>query len=64
MIATSGMTFAQSASRAADAPSSTTETIELSPFIVSETDETGWIANETLAGTRLRTEYKDLGNQI
>lgn len=64
LIATSGMIFAQSASRAADAPSSTTETIELSPFIVSETDETGWIANETLAGTRLRTEYKDLGNQI
>src|SRR5687768_8411072 len=40
------------------------ETIELSPFVISETAETGWIATETLAGSRLRTNFKDIPNQI
>src|SRR6218665_3859474 len=40
------------------------ETIELSPFIITETAEAGWVATETLAGTRLRTELKDVPNQI
>src|SRR5687768_5321331 len=40
------------------------ETIELSPFVISETAETGWIATETLAGSRLRTNFKDVPNQI
>jgi hypothetical protein len=38
--------------------------IELSPFVISETTETGWIATETLAGSRLRTNFKDVPNQI
>lgn len=38
--------------------------IELSPFVISESSETGWIATETLAGSRLRTNLKDLPNQI
>ncbi|MEN9637209.1 MAG: hypothetical protein RL077_5613, partial [Verrucomicrobiota bacterium] len=28
------------------------EAIELSPFVISATAETGWIATETLAGSR------------
>lgn len=47
-----------------DRGSADADAVELSPFVVSESSETGWVANETLAGTRLRTEYKDLGNQI
>ncbi len=56
---------AQTASTASRERASTpSDAVELSPFVVSESSETGWIANETLAGTRLRTEYKDLANQI
>jgi iron complex outermembrane receptor protein len=40
------------------------EAIELSPFVISATAETGWIATETLAGSRLRTDFKDVPNQI
>ena len=38
--------------------------VELSPFVISESAETGWIATETLAGSRLRTNFKDVPNQI
>jgi hypothetical protein len=38
--------------------------VELSPFVISEASETGWIATETLAGSRLRTNFKDVPNQI
>ena len=38
--------------------------VELSPFVVQERADAGWIATETLAGTRLRTNLKDLPNQI
>ncbi|MDO8544867.1 MAG: hypothetical protein Q7S40_30855 [Opitutaceae bacterium] len=38
--------------------------VELSPFVISENTETGWIATETLAGSRLRTNFKDVPNQI
>lgn len=38
--------------------------IELSPFVISSSTETGWIATETLAGSRLRTDFKDVPNQI
>lgn len=45
-------------------PSSEEESIELSPFVISASSETGWIATETLAGSRIRTNFKDLPNQI
>src|ERR1041384_7497959 len=38
--------------------------VELSPFVVSTTSDTGWVATETLAGSRLRTNFKDVPNQI
>ena len=31
---------------------SSSDTVELSPFVITETSETGWVATETLAGTR------------
>ncbi|MEM9159319.1 MAG: TonB-dependent receptor plug domain-containing protein, partial [Verrucomicrobiota bacterium] len=37
---------------------------ELSPFEVSGEDSTGYRATSTLAGTRLRTELKDVGSAI
>ena len=40
------------------------EPIELTPFEVSATKDTGYQATETLAGTRIRTELRDVGAAI
>ncbi len=37
---------------------------ELSPFVVDTTDTVGYIATNTLAGTRLNTQLKDVGSAI
>ncbi|MCG8526107.1 MAG: hypothetical protein MI748_06990 [Opitutales bacterium] len=36
---------------------------ELSPFLI-ESDEQGWIATETLAGSRMRTNFQDIATQV
>lgn len=38
--------------------------VALSPFVVSDESDSGWVANETLGGSRLRTEFRDIPNQI
>lgn len=40
------------------------EVLELSPFSVTAEDELGYMATSTLAGTRIRTDMKDLGSSI
>jgi outer membrane receptor protein involved in Fe transport len=40
------------------------EVIELSPFVVSPDDDTGYRASGTLAGTRLRTDLRDVAASI
>ncbi len=40
------------------------ETIVLSPFEVTASEETGYLATETLAGTRIRTDLRDVGSAI
>ena len=40
------------------------EIIELSPFTVDASEDTGYTATSTLAGTRVRTDLKDLGAAI
>jgi outer membrane receptor protein involved in Fe transport len=40
------------------------ETITLSPFEVTSSKDTGYQATETLAGTRIRTELRDVGSAI
>ena len=40
------------------------EFIALSPFVVSASDDQGYTASQTLAGTRLRTDLKDIGASI
>lgn len=40
------------------------EIIQLSPFEVTATEDHGYAATETLAGTRIRTELKDVGSAI
>ncbi|MBL9186875.1 MAG: TonB-dependent receptor plug domain-containing protein [Opitutaceae bacterium] len=48
-----------------DRKSSPTDTVlELSPFLVEESGELGYLATQTLAGGRLRTELKNVGSSI
>lgn len=42
----------------------TRSVVELSPFVITEAADAGWNATETLAGSRLRTNFKDVPNQI
>ena len=41
-----------------------TETVELSPFVVTEKTDTGYLATQTLAGTRLKTDLKDIAASV
>jgi iron complex outermembrane recepter protein len=38
--------------------------LELSPFVVSEESDTGWLATSTLAGSRMNTPLRDTGASI
>jgi outer membrane receptor protein involved in Fe transport len=40
------------------------EVIELSPFVVGSERDRGYVATSSLAGTRIRTELKDIANPI
>ncbi|MBL9211814.1 MAG: TonB-dependent receptor plug domain-containing protein, partial [Opitutaceae bacterium] len=46
------------------APTAAAETVTLSPFVVAESEDRGYAAVSTLAGTRLRTELRDVGAAI
>lgn len=45
-------------------PPPTGETIKLSPFLVEAGDEVGYVATSSLAGSRVKTELKDIASQI
>ena len=64
-LATTAAAVAQTTPAPAPAPAtSKVETVQLSPFeVVSETDN-GYKANGTLAGTRLRTDLRDVAASI
>jgi hypothetical protein len=40
------------------------QTVKLSPFVVVESDHVGYAATSTLAGTRIKTDLRDLGSAI
>ena len=53
------------AAPAADNQAESEEIIELDPFTVSSTDESsGYAVKDTLAGTRVRTEMKDVASSV
>ncbi|WP_414662427.1 TonB-dependent receptor plug domain-containing protein [Horticoccus sp. 23ND18S-11] len=62
------LTQSLSAQTVAPAPRPTVplpdETITLSPFVVEESEDRGYAATSTLAGTRLRTDLRDVGAAI
>jgi hypothetical protein len=45
-------------------PTNTSEVVELSPFMVSASQNVGYQATSTLAGTRLNTDLKDVGAAV
>ncbi|HUM00125.1 MAG TPA: TonB-dependent receptor plug domain-containing protein, partial [Mycobacterium sp.] len=56
---------AQSAPRAGAAPVDREETVELSPFVVTAEEDAGsYQATATLAGSRIRTDMKDVASSI
>ena len=62
---TSGRVFAQAAPAAPAAAKSDDETVVLSPFVVSaEEDKGSYQATATLAGSRVRTDLKDVASSI
>ncbi len=48
----------------AAAPKEDSETLVLSPFVVEATEDSGYTAKDTLAGTRVRTNLKDQASAI
>jgi outer membrane receptor protein involved in Fe transport len=46
------------------APGTDEETLELSPFVISGSSDVGYRATSSLAGTRIKTELRDLGAAI
>lgn len=38
--------------------------VELSPFVIDASKETGWVATQTLGGSRLKTDFKDLAQPL
>lgn len=56
---------AQTASPAPEStPAPDADVIELSPFIVEASEDSGYAAKDTLAGTRVRTELKDVASAL
>jgi len=55
---------AQTAAPAAPAPAAEDEVIVLSPFEVTASESTGYVATTTLAGSRINTQLKDVGSAI
>lgn len=55
---------AQSTATPANTTKDTEKVIELSPFTVNAEEDTGYTASSTLAGTRLRTDLRDVAASI
>src|SRR5687768_3840696 len=53
-----------SASAQAATPQPAEESILLSPFTVEADSEKGYLATQTLSGTRLKTDLKDIGSSM
>ncbi|MGA1205979.1 MAG: hypothetical protein ACO3ZW_09305 [Opitutales bacterium] len=59
-LITSGLACAQQEDNAATEE----ETFELSPFVVESTEDFGYLAASILAGTKLKTDLKNVGAAV
>ena len=46
------------------APAGRGGVVELSPFVINADAETGWVATQTLGGSRMKTDFKDLAQPM
>jgi hypothetical protein len=58
------LAFSQAAAPAAAGTAAKEEVLQLSPYVVNAEEETGWTATQSLAGSRLRTDLKDIAAPI
>ena len=63
-LITVGRLSAQTTAAPSAASSTDEETIVLSPFVVEANEDQGYSAKDTLAGTRVRTELRDIASAI
>lgn len=56
--------FAQTSTPAQPAASTSAEAVVLSPFTVEADSEQGYLATQTLSGTRLKTDLRDIGASL
>ncbi len=40
------------------------EAVKLSPFVIEDNVDTGYLASSTLAGSRLKTDFRDIASQV
>ncbi|MFM9080633.1 MAG: hypothetical protein ACKOTE_10980 [Opitutaceae bacterium] len=52
------------ATRAQTAPPAREEPVILSPFVTDASSESGYLATSSLAGTRLKTDFRDIASQV
>lgn len=55
---------AQTAPLPSATPSDAEKIVELSPFVITSGEEKGYVATSSLAGSRMKTELKDIASQI
>ncbi|MEZ5277927.1 MAG: hypothetical protein R3F07_16215 [Opitutaceae bacterium] len=60
----SATAFSQEVAPATAAGEADEEVVELSPFVIDAESETGWVASETLAGSRLKSKFSDIAAPI
>ncbi|MBM3852489.1 MAG: hypothetical protein FJ399_04965, partial [Verrucomicrobia bacterium] len=63
LFSATGATVASAQAQSPAAPDRS-EVVEMSPFTVQDTQDVGYLASTTLAGSRLRTPLKDVAAQI
>lgn len=64
-LAFSGLVaFGQQTASAPDSPEESEQIVVLNPFVIEADSETGWVATQSLAGSRLNTDLKDIAAPI
>src|SRR5687767_8697102 len=59
-----GNVYSQGVPSPEKAVAPTNDVIALSPFTVSDTAEEGYVATQTLSGTRVKSDIRDLGSAL
>ncbi len=64
MLSLAAVSFALAQTTPPAPPTAAQQAIVLSPFTVTESEDTGYVATSSLAGTRIKTDLRDLAGSI